>query len=86
VVPAGNATTIAGVGLYRKNSPSRLVEGQRLGKKPDSSRVCIAQLKPHPLNSFISTTIYYCFLSVAYWISFSCMVVVRDAHPTRLNV
>ena len=33
-MPAGNATAIAGVGLYRKNSPSRLVEGQRLGKKP----------------------------------------------------
>ena len=33
-MPAGNAAAIAGVGLYRKNSPSRLVEGQRLGKKP----------------------------------------------------
>ncbi|MFI3199818.1 MAG: hypothetical protein QX196_16015 [Methylococcaceae bacterium] len=33
-MPARNAATIAGVGLYRKNSPSRLVEGQRLGKKP----------------------------------------------------
>ena len=30
------------------------------------------------------TTIYYCFLPVAYWLSFSGMVVVRDAHPTRL--
>jgi len=47
--------------------------------------VRIAHLKWHPLNGFICTKIYYCFLSVAYWVSFSGMVVVRDAHPTELN-
>ena len=47
-----------------------------------SSRVRIAHLKPHPLHSFIYTTCYYFFLPVAYWVSFSGMVVVRDAHPT----
>ena len=41
--------------------------------------VRIAHLKW--LNGFICTKIYYCFLSGAYWVSFSGMVVVRDAHP-----
>ena len=44
-----------------------------------SGRVRIAHLKLHSLNGFICTKIYY-FLSGAYWVYLSGMIVVRNVH------
>jgi hypothetical protein len=48
--------------------------------------VRIAHLTPYQWSGFIYAAIYSCFLPVAYQVSFSGMVVVRDAHTATCTV